>query len=76
MSDFLRPAGGHIGNLRSGPILAVLMHSFYARRNRLFTKRSKNSLKIEPDLRLTQRAKKGSRSFSMTSLQYELNGSR
>ena len=42
MSDFLRPAGGHIGNLRSGPILAVLIHSLYARRNRLFTKRSKN----------------------------------
>ena len=39
---FLRPAGGHIGNLRSGPILAVLIHSFSARQNRLFTKRSKN----------------------------------
>ena len=39
---FLRPSGGHIGNLRSGPILAVLIHSFYARWNRLFTKRRKN----------------------------------
>ena len=30
MSDFLRPTGGHRGNLRSGPILAVLIHSLYA----------------------------------------------